>query len=246
MSKCYFDNNLQIGYPCEYSIDENVIKVNVEYDVSEEIEAVDGVKVWSSETKFEERDIMIVDENNKQSFLMKSSYYCGLNNRLGTLDDKVVTSFATGEYFVSNNHRRLCDLVEKPMVNAIKVYSKVITECYGHPSVEMSKNEEEVKILLSKIQKTQSAEICKNNICSIVIEDDWHYSSDNSSISIEMEGCLGIVFSSAVKYDSIYKYIYELMVYIQLYYPGKFKIDKIYLKINNEDYQFVTNAVRPI
>ena len=139
MSKCYFDNNLQIGYPCEYSIDENVIKVNVEYDVSEEIEAVDGVKVWSSETKFEERDIMIVDENNKQSFLMKSSYYCGLNNRLGTLDDKVVTSFATGEYFVSNNHRRLCDLVEKPMVNAIKVYSKVITECYGHPSVEMSK-----------------------------------------------------------------------------------------------------------
>ena len=64
MAVCYFDSNYDTKYKCTYEIKESVIEVEVEYDVSDEIESIDGVKVFGSNTEYRKRDILIVDYQN--------------------------------------------------------------------------------------------------------------------------------------------------------------------------------------
>lgn len=48
MAVCYFDTNYDKKYKCTYAIKESIIEVEAEYDSSDEIESVGGVKIWGS------------------------------------------------------------------------------------------------------------------------------------------------------------------------------------------------------
>ena len=246
MATCYFESDIKHGYPCEYKVTEEKIYVNVDYFIEDEIESVNGVKVWSAASNFKNRDILIVDGEEKKSLLIKDASYLGFNNRMGSLDDKYVTSFGSYEWFESSDSKCLLSLDDLPMVSSFKIYSDCISEYLRHPSVSIEKNKDELVIRMSKKRKSQKTLINSNNIKSIILADDWKEIPMALSYKIAMFGYLEIVLDSEVPYNEVYKYLYELMIYLQLYYPGKFKISKVRLNINTNEYDFVSKAVRPI
>ena len=64
MASCCFGNKVDHFYKCEYSIneEENEIEVIVDYDISDEIKPINGVRFECVETSYEDRDILIVDK----------------------------------------------------------------------------------------------------------------------------------------------------------------------------------------
>ena len=48
MSICYLNNDYEKKYRCEYRTETDIIKVDVEYDIGEEIELKNGVRVWDA------------------------------------------------------------------------------------------------------------------------------------------------------------------------------------------------------
>lgn len=73
MAVCCFDAKYDKRYRCTYEIKEHIIEVEVEYDISEEIESIDGIKCWSANTEYKRRDILIVDYHNKRNILIKDA-----------------------------------------------------------------------------------------------------------------------------------------------------------------------------
>lgn len=60
-----------------------------------------------------------------------------------------------------------------------------------------------------------------------------------NEIIIKLDGYIEIEVSRKVKYNEIYKYIYELMTYIQLLRPDKLRINKITVCVDEVYYGFI-------
>lgn len=58
MPVCYFNNDYDHKDNCQYEISNSTIKVDVKYDINDEIESVNGVITFSDETSFENRDMI--------------------------------------------------------------------------------------------------------------------------------------------------------------------------------------------
>lgn len=67
MAVCYFGKDYKNRYECSYELGENGIEVDIQYSIEEEIEECDGVKIFCSNTIFENRDILIIDGKSKKS-----------------------------------------------------------------------------------------------------------------------------------------------------------------------------------
>lgn len=243
MATCYFNNNLDKGYRCEYEVTDEKISVDVEgYDIEDE----NPSGISTSNTCYVERDILIVDSVQKKSYLLKRAWFGGMNSRLGTLDPAIISKFSANDYFEAGDGKILSMLPSVPKVEAIRIYSEAISDYYRHPSVLIKGTEDQLIFTLNNEGKEVEAEINKNNIKKIVLGDDWNSTSNNTSIVIRMNGYFGASFIEAVDYTDIYKYVREIMVYMQLYYPGKFKINKMLLRIDGKNYLFVSKFTRPI
>ena len=72
MPVCYFNEDYENKYRCEYSINDDDFTVEVEYDIQDEIPDVDGVKCFTTNTKYDNRDILILDYDNKKNYLLKN------------------------------------------------------------------------------------------------------------------------------------------------------------------------------
>ena len=52
MAVCYMDGNYEISYLCTYKMREDLLEIKAEYEIDEEIEAVNGFKsgqaIWNS------------------------------------------------------------------------------------------------------------------------------------------------------------------------------------------------------
>lgn len=243
MATCYFNNNLDKRYRCEYEITDEKISVDVEgYD----IEAENPSGISTSNTYYADRDILIIDSAQKKSYLLKRAWYCGFSGRSEILDPASISKFTADVYFEASNGRSLSMLPSVPKVEAIRIYSEAISDYYHHPSVLIKDSEDQLVFTLNKERKEVEAEINKNNIKKIVLGDDWNSTSNNTSIAVSMNGYFGASFIETVDYTEIYKYVREIMVYMQLYYPGKFKINKMLLRIDGKNYLFVSKFTRPI
>lgn len=73
----------------------------------------------------------------------------------------------------------------------------------------------------------------KNGGIEVTIE----YAITNK-IAIKLDGYIEIEMSRKVKYNEMDKYIYELMIYIQLLKPDKLRINKITVCIDETYYVF--------
>ncbi len=241
MAVCFFNNDYENKYSCEYDIKQNGIEVIVDYEIDDEIESdSNGVKSFGINTKFNERDILIIDYKNKINYLLKEACYNGHSEVSGTPDDSYKTKFFSNYYFKDKNYDKLANLKSNPKIKKIKVYSNIINEFIGHPSLYEESLNDELVIKLKKNTIKQNISIEKNNIKNLVISDDWSHvhSYKNNDIKIKLNGYVEIEVSRRINYYDVYDYIRELMVYIQLLRPDKMIINKISVCIDDVYYEY--------
>lgn len=238
MAVCYFNDDYEKRYNCEYEKKENGIEVIVDYEIDDEIPSVNGIKSFGTDTKFDERDILIIDYKNKVNYLLKNADYRGHTEVWGTPDGGSKTKFYSKWYFVHNDYDKLCELKKTPKVNKIRIYSNLINDIIGHPSLSIFTNNDEYVINLKRDSQSRTIEIGNHNIKNITIGDSW-YSKHNGklyNIDIQLNGFIELELIKKVKYEEVYDYVYELIIFIQLLVPDKFKLSKIIVFI--EDIQF--------
>ena len=71
------DGNYEISYLCTYEMREDLLEIKAEYEIDEEIEAVNGFKIRTSNMEFRKRDLLLVDFQNKKKYLLKNAWYAG-------------------------------------------------------------------------------------------------------------------------------------------------------------------------
>ena len=238
MSVCYFDDKYDEKYDCQYEVKKDGIEVVVNYDIDEEIPAINGVRTFGSTTEFKKRDILIIDQQTKMNYLLKMAHYCGHSEVFGTPDGGYKTRFFSRYYFLNKDYEKLCNLSNNNNIKTIRVYSHIINEIIGYPSLYKEKNENEYIIKLKKDTIKEEVEINKNNIKSLVISDDWtsEHIYENNQINIKLNGYIELKTDKLINYDDVSNYVMELMIYLQLLKPNKLLINKITVKIDDNYY----------
>ncbi len=240
MAVCYFNRDYECKYKCSYEMKASIIDIEIEYDISDEVPAVNGVKMYGPKTEYRKRDILIVDHQNNTNILVKEAYYAGHSSVWGTPDEGTTTKFQSSIYFEHAALDKICLLPETPKVSAVRIYSKAINDLLGHPSRKIKDNDEEYAIILSRQNCAKCTEMnLHNNIKRITLADNWKCISNDKThnMSIDFTGYVEIEIAKRVNYEQVSDYIYELEIFMQLYYPDKFRVDKIYVKVGKIFYK---------
>lgn len=232
MAVCYFNKDYTNRYRCEYEKKENEIIVNVEYDIQDE------EKVGTN-GGYSIRDILIIDDKNKINYLLKKSYYSKYYSSFGNPDGTSITSFNSSIYFVDNDYKKIADLPQTPKAKKIKIYSNLVNEFIGCPSLSTISNDEDHIIKLKKESQKNTVEINKNYIKNLTIGDEWTsvHSPKKYNIDINLTGYIEIELTRRVNYDNVYDFTRELIIFIQLLIPNKLIINKIKIMVDNKYYE---------
>lgn len=254
MAVCYFNNDLTKKYNCEYTIDKESIVVTVSYNIIDEIPPVNGVIAIGNNTNFEDRDILIVDYKNNKNYLLKDAYYYGNSSIMGSPDGGDTTNFRSHIYFEHKDFNQLIRLQKMPKVKKIQIYSKTILDFIGCPSLTKTINDDSLTISLSKNRSKEQITLNKNYIKTISITDEWTsaHSWNERSINIDFSGCLEIDLTKRINFTNVEEFIYELQIFMQLYSPNRFLINKIFVMIDDVYYlihfhlhEFNTKKIQP-
>ena len=234
MAVCYFNDNYEEKYDCQYEIKDDGIEINVNYDIMDEIPAINGIRTFGSNTEFKKRDILIIDNQSRMNYLLKEAHCCGHTEVLGSPDGGYKTKFTTRYYYKHGNYEKLCDISNSENIKKIRVYSKMINEHIGYPSVSKEENGNEYIIKLKKDAVKQKIEINKDNIKYVEVSDDWksEINRKNNKIDISLNGYIEVDLNKNIGYEEVYEYVNELIMFIQLLRPCKFRIDKIVVEMN--------------
>ena len=234
MAVCYFNDKYDEKYDCQYEIKADSIEVVAKYDIMDEIPAINGMRTFGSNTEFKKRDILIIDNQSRMNYLLKAAHYCGHTEVLGSPDGGYKTKFTTRYYYKHGNYEKLCYISNSENIKKIRVYSKMINELIGYPSVSREENGNEYIIILKKDVVKQKTEINKDNIKYIEVSDDWksEINRKNNKIDISLNGYIEIDLNKNIGYEEVYEYVNELIMFLQLLRPCKFRIDKIVVEIN--------------
>ena len=229
MAVCFFNKEYEEKYNCEYEKKENGIEIIVDYEINDETPSVNGVKLFGIDTKFAERDILIIDYKNRINYLLKNASYRGHTEVWGTPDGGAKTKFFANCYFAHNDYKKLSELENNSRVKKIKVYSNLINDIIGYPSLSTFTNNDEHVINLKKGNQLNTIEIDNHNIQNIAVGDCWYskHSAKLYNIDIQLNGFIELELINKIKYEEVYDYIYELIIFIQLLIPDKFKLSKI-------------------
>lgn len=241
MAVCFFYDNYKKKYNCEYEIDDDGITVSVCYDISNEINPdLNCTRIFSTNINSKERDILIIDSKSKINYLLKDAYYIGHNVKFGTPDDGISTKFYSSCYFYHKEYKRLLELLKTPKISKIRIYSSVFNSFIGAPSLFEDYIDDEFVIKLKKEPYKQIIKIDSKDIANITLSDNWTHRHDYklSNININIDGYAEIELKKKNNYDVLYKYIMELILYIQLYRPDKTLINKLTVCINDIYYGF--------
>ncbi len=242
MAVCYFDSERNKKYKCTYKIKEKIVEVEVEYDISEEVESINGVKSFGVNTEYHDRDILIVDHAGKTNLLLKNAYYVGNNSVFGTPDGGAITRFQAYVYFEHKELEKLCLLQTTPKVNKIKLYSKHISNLIGYPSLTIKNSDTDFSVNLSREDCSKWIDIRANNVKRIVVGDSWNSIQNRTlhNITVDFTGYIEIELTKRVNYDIVSDFINELKLFMQLFYPNKLSVDKICVKVGDVYYQLVS------
>lgn len=245
MAKCFFDGNIEVFHSCTYSISDRII-VNIEYDIGCEIESEDGIRTWGDSTKFANRDIMVVDSDTNKVFLIKNAFFSGVNYKWASLDTKHTSSFSSFDWFIANSCDQLLQIKNSPTICAIRIYSKSILQYHNDHCINVEKNDENIFITMKRALSTECSSVGSNNVKEIIIGETLSGSFGTKEVSVEANGYIEIVLAQETEYMEAYKYILECMVYLQLFCPDRFSVEKVELKIEDKYFDYVTMAIRTI
>ena len=135
MAVCYFDDKYDKKFDCQYEVKEDGIEIVVNYDINDEIPEINGVRTFSTNTEFKKRDILIIDYQTRMNYKLKQAHYSGHSEVLGTPDSGYNTKFFSRYYFFDEDYEKLCDLQNGDNIKKVRIYSKIINELIGHPSL---------------------------------------------------------------------------------------------------------------
>lgn len=227
-------------YDCQYEVKENGIEVEIDYDIEEEIPAVNGIRTIGPGTNYKERNLLIIDSKAKMNYLLILARFSGKTSMYGPPDGYERTRFFSSNYFYDKDYISLGNLSEKTEIYKIRIYSKLIGEFVGILSAQFEDSKDEYVIRLNRNEEKIKVDIEKNNIKSLIISDDWIAKTKNSksNININISEYIEIELDKAVKYSDIYNYVKEIMIYFQLLKPEKFKIDEIKVETNSRYFGF--------
>lgn len=237
MAVCYFNKDFTRKYECSYEMIDSGLVVAVKYSIEDEIEYCNGIKVFGSNTEFEDRDILVIDHNNKKSYLLKEAFYSGHTSVYGNPDGGCTTKFTSRVVISSSSYESLSELPTTPRTNRIRIYSNLIVEAIGHPSVERIHYEDRETINLIKNKELTAVDIGKHNIKRLAVGDDWVCRSNSKTINIEISGYIEIILTKTISYETVAEYVNELITYMQLYKIGQFEIEKLMVQVNQKYYE---------
>lgn len=238
MAVCYFDADYSKKYDCSYELENNAVNVSVRYNIINEIEPVNGVRMIGANTEYRVRDILIVDYESKRSLVLKNAYYAGHSSILGTPDGKDQTTFRANVFFQHSDYDKLSSLPATPKVSKIRIFSKVVIDWIGHPSVLITKEKEKQTIELLKNHGVTTINLNHNNIKSISLSDDWTTQSSSKQIIVDLGGYIELELCRRANYEEVSEYVTELITYMQLYCPDRMKIDKIEVMVDQNYFGF--------
>lgn len=240
MPVCCFNMDFDKVYDCRYELKDGHIEIEVDdYDIMDEVEAVNGIKTLGGNTKFEKRDIFIVDFNAKKNLQVKQAFYAGANRVFGSRDGGAKTKFRASVFFEHKNEEELKALPSTPKISKIKVFSKTLIDWIGYPCLDVTSEDSALTYKLSRECKGDVIPVNSNGIKQITVADDWYssHSVHEYNITIDFKGYIEIELMKRVNYDSVYEYIYELLIFMQLYCPDRFKPEKVYVMVNDTYYR---------
>jgi len=240
MPVCFFDANYDNKYTCDYEIKEGVLEVEVNYNIMDEVPVINGMRKLGTDTEFKTKDILIVDYHLKRNILAKNAWFAGTSGVWGTPDGGSVAKYRANLYFEHSDSEKLANLPQTPKAKKIKIFSKAILDWIGMPSLEHKKTNSYVSYKLSKEYEGASIEINKNYIKQITVSDSWDTlrKTREKSISIDFMGYLELELTKKVDYISLPQFVNEIQVFMQLYCPDRFIIEKIHVMIDDIYYVF--------
>ena len=240
MSICFFGADRQTKYRCTYELDEG-ITVSVEYDVSDEVESVNGMKIWSTSTKIPSRDIIVADPDTSSYILIRNAYYNGNTARYGSIDDRTISRFSSDSYFKCNNLESVLSISELTSFSKLKIFSKEVNRQIGSPSLSYTRTDEVTQIELKNKSQKECVLINNNNIKNITIGDDWIcHREGREHLDVCITGYIEIELETPVAFDECYLYMKELAIYLQLFKAGAFEFEKFQLFVGTEYVEYCT------
>lgn len=249
MLKCYFGSNLEKDYSCKYEIFEDKIEVIVEYNIEDEIKSEEnGIKIWTGEMSFENRDMVILNNfEGKILWLKSASWSQFISNRSATVTN--FTKFRSREYLIFDYCKNWREIVLNGKVDCIRIISKQINELYFKSYSGVSKTlnlkKESININVPNSKWHLENTIDCNNIDKLIIDGEVNYFY-STLLSLSISGHLEIELKKACNCSDVFDYIREFMIYAQLFCPNKIKIDKVGVKIEEKYYRFITKKIKPI
>lgn len=238
MAVCYFNKKYDKKYSCKYEIKEDGIEVVVDYNIIDEIPINDGVRAFGESTEFEKRDILIIDYQSKMNYLLKNAEFCNYSESIGTPDGGYKTTFFSSFYFYDKNLKKICNIINDKNIKKIKIYSRTINDFMENPTFYKEQNNGEYIIKLKRNNMNKVVKINENNIDSLILSEEWTNERNvkNTQINIELKGYIEIDLKEFIRYEDVYDYMYELIIYFQLLKPNKFIVDQILVGMNNNYY----------
>lgn len=243
MPICYFNNDYTKEYQCTYSEFKNSIEVNIEYDIEEnEIEEINGARIISTTTEYENRDILILDNINKINILVKNAFHAGHSNNYSIFGNSSTTKFTSFTYFKEDTVQTLHTLQSNPQTKLIRIYSTSFSDLLPFINYTKQENNETISYTIQKQRTIQRISIEKDYIDSISISNNWKINEKSQKIvNMNFSYFLEIKLSKQHSFTTIRDFVNELIIYMQLYYPDKFIIDEVKIYINDNFYTYVTN-----
>lgn len=247
MAICYFDGDAKRRYKCDYHIDNDRFVVNAECDPFDLETDENGRVIESSLCDLKSRDITIINETDREYYLIKDARCNGYSINSGLFEILYNSTYESNFFFKTNDVNDLFSLKKTPKVQSVKVFIKNLSYLYPSKSVVINDDEalNKIQIDLNKDEWNNNKEINQNNISSISISDSWHYNLNKNNIDIKISNYIEITFLEEVNYDDLYSYVYELMIYLQLYCPNFFLIDKVLVRIDELICEVVVPVRRP-
>ena len=131
-----------------------------------------------------------------------------------------------------------------PKVSRIRVFSKSINKLIGYPSLKMEKSDKEYVIKLSKEKSNKSISLNNDGIKDIVVSDDWTSKREKTgNLIINFNGYIEITLTKRNNYTEVSSFVNELVIFMQLYFPDNFSVDKIWCMVDENYYELITNQM---